>query len=76
MVDQLADTYAEFLHGHYDRPGRIVLNGYYRLGYTAGGFRHWWRRLQGEAEPLTRSKLVRMAGRFRCWRYKRLISNP
>jgi hypothetical protein len=64
MVDQLTDRYAEFLHGHYDSPDRIVLNGYYRLGYTAGGFLHWWRRLHGEDEPLTKTRLVRMAGRF------------
>jgi hypothetical protein len=64
MIDQLTETYTEFLHGHYDCPDRIVLNGYYRLGYTSGGFRHWWRRLQGTDENLDEPHLVRMAGRF------------
>jgi hypothetical protein len=26
---------------------RIVLNAYYPMGNTAGGFRTWWRRLIG-----------------------------
>jgi len=64
MKDQLTEMYAEFLHGQYDCPDRIVLNGYYRLGYTSGGFRHWWRRLHGTDENLDKPHLVRMAGRF------------
>ncbi len=64
MKDQLTDMYADFLHGYYDCPDRIVLNGYYRLGYTAGGFRHWWQRLYGTDENLDKPHLVRLAGRF------------
>lgn len=64
MIDQLTEMYTEFLDGYYDCPDRIVLNGYYRLGYTAGGFRHWWRRLHGTDENLDKSHLMRLAGRF------------
>jgi hypothetical protein len=64
MKDQLTDMYADFLHGYYDCADRIVLNGYYRLGYTAGGFRHWWQRLYGTDENLDKPHLVRLAGRF------------
>jgi hypothetical protein len=64
MNDQLTDMYADFLHGYYDCPDRIVLNGYYRLGYTAGGFRHWWQRWHGTDDNLDKAHLVRLAGRF------------
>jgi hypothetical protein len=64
MIDQLTEAYAEHLQGSYDCADRIVLNGYYRLGSTGGGFRHWWRRLYGTDEDLDKTHLVRMAGRF------------
>jgi hypothetical protein len=64
MIDQLTETYADYLEGSYDCPDRIVLNGYYRLGSTGGGFRHWWRRLHGTDDNLDKTHLVRMAGRF------------
>ncbi len=64
MMDQLMEAYADYLEGSYDCPDRIVLNGYYRLGSTGGGFRHWWRRLHGTDENLDKTHLVRMAGRF------------
>jgi hypothetical protein len=64
MMDQLTEAYANYLQGSYDCPDRIVLNGYYRLGYTGGGFRHWWRRLHNTDEHLDKTHLVRMAGRF------------
>lgn len=64
MIDQLTETYTNYLQGSYDCPDRIVLNGYHRLGYTGGGFRHWWRRLYGTDENLDKAHLVRMAGRF------------
>ena len=45
------------LSGSYDCVDRIVLNAYYPMGNTAGGFRTWWRRLVGgsDARPM------------RCW---------
>lgn len=41
-----------------------MLNAYYPLGPTAGGFRTWWRRLHGSDEQLDNAHLIRMAGRF------------
>ncbi len=64
MIDQLTEAYADYLYGSYDCPDRIVLNGYYRLGSTGGGFRHWWRRLYGTDDNLDKPHLVRLAGRF------------
>jgi len=64
MIDQLTEAYADYLHGSYDCPDRIVLNGYHRLGHSGGGFRHWWRRLYGTDENLDKTHLVRLAGRF------------
>ena len=44
---------------------RIVLNAYFRLCYSGGGFREWWRRLTGGSEEnLDNAHLMRMAGRF------------
>ena len=64
MIDQLTESYAELLYGSYDCPDRIVLNAYYQLGHTGGGFRHWWRRLHGTDDNLDKHHLVRLAGRF------------
>ena len=43
---------------------RIVLNAYFRMGHTAGGFRVWWQTLTGSEETLDNTHLMRMAGRF------------
>ena len=43
MPDQLSALYSEFLEGGYDCVNRIVLNAYFRMGVTGGGFRTWWR---------------------------------
>jgi hypothetical protein len=64
MPDQLTATYEEFLQGSYDCPDRIVLNAYFRMGYSPGGFRHWWRQLHGSDDNLNKAHLIRMAGRF------------
>jgi len=61
--DDFSDYYQELLEGRYDRPDRIVLNGYFPLGQTGGGFRYWWRRLTGSDE-LDQEHVLRMAGRF------------
>ena len=62
--DDFSDYYQELLEGRYDCPDRIVLNGYFPLGQTGGGFRHWWRRLTGSDETLDQEHVLRMAGRF------------
>jgi hypothetical protein len=64
MPESLSDRYAELLSGNYDCADRIVLNAYFRMGHTAGGFRVWWRTLTGSEETLDNTHLMRMAGRF------------
>jgi len=64
MTDELSQAYAEYLTGTYDSPDRIVLNAYFRPGYSPGGFRNWWRRLYGNDDDLDDARLMRLAGRF------------
>ena len=64
MPESLSDRYAELLSGNYDCTDRIVLNAYFRMGHTPGGFRVWWRTLTGSEEALDNAHLMRMAGRF------------
>lgn len=64
MVDQLSEAYADFLHGSYDCPDRIVLTAYHRVASSAGGFRYWWGRLYGSTENLDKTHLIRLSGRF------------
>jgi hypothetical protein len=63
-MDRLSQTYSGLLAGTYDCLDRIVLNGYFRLGHDAGGFRVWWRRLTGSEDTLDNTHLMRMAGLF------------
>jgi hypothetical protein len=65
MADQLTERYQNLLDGGYDCVDRIVLNAYFTVCHSAGGFRHWWRRLMdGSDEQLDNAHLMRMAGRF------------
>jgi hypothetical protein len=64
VADELSERYADLLTGSYDCVDRVVLNAYYPLGNTPGGFRTWWRRLHGSDEQLDNTHLMRMAGRF------------
>jgi hypothetical protein len=64
MSDALSTQYADLLTGCYDCVDRIVLNAYNVLCYNPGGFRTWWRRLQGSDDTLDEAHLMRMAGRF------------
>ena len=69
MADDFTERYRDLLTGWYDCVDRIVLNAYYPMGSTAGGFRTWWRRLIGgtdaEADAvLDNAHLMRLAGRF------------
>ena len=63
MHDQFSSYYSELLYGSYDCVDRIVLNAYFPLGMTAGGFRTWWRRIMDDA-TLDNTHLMRFAGRF------------
>ena len=56
MSDQLTEAYADLIEGSYDCPDRIVLNAYFRMGHSAGGFRSWWRQLHGSDDNLDKSQ--------------------
>ena len=62
-MDDFTAYYASLLDGAYGCEDRIVINAYYPLGQTAGGFRTWWRRFQRD-EELTTKRLLRLAARF------------
>jgi hypothetical protein len=64
MADGLSTRYQELLSGSYDCVDRIVLNAYFRMGHSAGGFRTWWRALTGSEDTLDNAHLMRLAGRF------------
>ncbi len=63
-LDEYSDYYADLLDNTYDCVDRIVLNAYFRMGQSAGGFRTWWRQLMGSDDKLDNTHLMRMAGRF------------
>ena len=78
MPDDLTERYAGLLTGSYRCVDRIVLNAYFSMGHSPGGFRVWWRRLHGGSdEQLDNNHLMRMAGRFsrrvRAWAKARAI---
>jgi hypothetical protein len=64
MLDEFSMYYADFLDGTYDCVDRLVLNAYFRMGQSGGGFRTWWRNLHGSDDNLDNTHLMRMAGRF------------
>ena len=56
--------YNDLLEGRYDCVDRVILNAYFGSGQFGGGFRLWWRALNGSDENLDDTHLMRMAGRF------------
>jgi hypothetical protein len=60
--NKFSEHYADLLEGQYDCIDRIVLNAYYPKLLSGGGFRDWWRQLQGSDEGLGTAALMRMAG--------------
>ena len=64
MEDALTARFGDLLCGRYDCVDRIVLNAYFSMGHSPGGFRTWWRRLHGSDKHLDNTHLMRMAGRF------------
>lgn len=65
VVDEFAARYAGMVSGSYDCVDRIVLNAFFAMGHSPGGFRVWWRRLHGDSDAeLDNAHLMRMAGRF------------
>jgi hypothetical protein len=68
-TDPLGLAYADLLVGQYECVDRIILNAYFAFGCGPGGFRLWWRSLEGNDATLDNAHLIRMAGRFsRCVR--------
>ena len=63
-ADPLGLAYADLLAGRYDCVDRIILNAYFPLACSPGGFRTWWRSLHGNDDTLDNTHLMRMAGRF------------
>lgn len=65
MTDELSVSYRDLLDGTYDCVDRLIVNAYDALCYSAGGFRTWWRRLNGGSDAhLDTTHLIRLAGRF------------
>jgi len=65
MADEFSERYADLLSSSYDCVDRIVLNAYFPLGHSPGGFRVWWRRWHdGSDAELDNTHLMRLAGRF------------
>jgi hypothetical protein len=64
MPDEFSQSYQAYLSGTYDCVDRIVLNAYFILAQSPGGFRTWWRQLNGSDEDLDNTHLMRFAGRF------------
>lgn len=64
MPDEFSQSYQAYLTGTYDCVDRIVLNAYFILAQSPGGFRTWWRRLRDNDDELDNTHLMRFAGRF------------
>src|SRR6266849_8169613 len=65
MADDFSQRYGDLVQGSYDCVDRSVLNAFYSVAHSAGGFREWWRRLNnGSDDNLDNAHLMRMAGRF------------
>jgi hypothetical protein len=64
MPDEFCSYYQEYLDSTYDCVDRIVLNCYFYLAQSPGGFRTWWRQLMGSDDTLDNTHLMRFAGRF------------
>ena len=62
--DAFCQEYADELDFTYDCPDRFVLNGYFQLAQSSGGFRTWWRDWMGDDSNLDNTHLMRLAGRF------------
>jgi len=63
-TDTFREQYEDLLSGSYDCADRIVLNAYFPLAQSPGGFRTWWRVLHGNDDSLDDTALTRYAGDF------------
>lgn len=64
LLDEFSKGYADFLDDTYDCVDRLVLNAYFPMAGSGGGFRTWWRQIFGGDEQLDNTHLMRFAGRF------------
>jgi hypothetical protein len=65
VSDEFSVRYGDLLTGSYDCVDRVVLNAYFSLAHSPGGFRTWWRRWHDDSDQdLDNAHLMRMAGRF------------
>lgn len=64
IADEFCEYYKDFLDSTYDCVDRIVLNAYFPLLQSCGGFRSWWRILKGNDDSLNKTQLIRFPGRF------------
>ena len=64
MPDPFSEYYKDFIENTYDCVDRFVLNAYFPVGQSGGGFRSWWRILEGTDGNLDEAHLMRYAGRF------------
>jgi hypothetical protein len=65
VSDEFSARYGDLLTGSYDCVDRVVLNAYFSLAHSPGGFRTWWRRWHDDRDDdLDNAHLMRMAGRF------------
>jgi hypothetical protein len=60
--DAFSKRYEDLLAGTYDCVDRIVLNAYFPLAQSPGGFRVWWRSLWGSDDTPDDTHLMRFAG--------------
>lgn len=64
MEDTFSERYAEYIESTYECVDRLVLNAYWQFGQSAGGFRTWWRQLNGSDEKLDTATLMRYARNY------------
>jgi hypothetical protein len=64
--DPFTQRYASLLDESYDVVGRIVLNAYFSLGSSPGGFITWWRNLHGTTGAPQKSCMSGCIARA-CW---------
>jgi hypothetical protein len=63
-TDAFAAYHAELIEASYDCVDRLVVNCYYQLGQTGGGFRTFWRMWKGDDRQLSSQGLRQAAGDF------------
>ena len=61
-TDEFEHLYGSYIDNTYDCVDRIVLNAYFYMAQSGGGFRRWWRDLFGQDDHLDNTHLMRFAG--------------